>query len=52
MKTNYKIYDTEDEGLFAMIGSHYFKVSDSREVYQQSMKNECKDDCILKDKKG
>lgn len=47
MNTRYKINDSEDENLYIGITSHYFKVSDAKEVYRKSMTNEEKDNSIL-----
>jgi azurin len=47
MITNYKAYDTKEKDVFVSVDSNYFKISDAKEVYQNSLINKGKDDSIL-----
>jgi hypothetical protein len=48
MELRYKTYDTEEKGLYIGVNSHYFNLSDARQVYRESKYNEKnKDDTIL-----
>lgn len=47
MTTRYQAFDSEDSDLYIGVSSHYFKVSDSKDVYRKSLNKEIKDDSIL-----
>lgn len=37
MENRYQVFDTEDEKLYLGVESHYWKVSDSKKVYKDSL---------------
>jgi hypothetical protein len=47
MNNRYQIFDTEENDLYIGVISHYFKVSDAKEVYRKSVDKKEKDDSIL-----
>ncbi|MBN3556060.1 hypothetical protein JYA63_17405 [Fictibacillus nanhaiensis] len=47
MVPNYKAYNTKEKGVYVSVDSNYFKISDAKEVYRNSLDNKCKDDSIL-----
>jgi len=44
---HYKIYDTEDKDTLIGVSSHYFKLSDAKDVYRRSINNGKEDDSLL-----
>ncbi|MDU1845216.1 MAG: hypothetical protein E6778_06685 [Niallia nealsonii] len=47
MVTRYKLYDTEDEKLYIVVESHYFKLTDAKASYRESKAKDKTDDSIL-----
>ncbi len=47
MEHRYRVNDTEKKDLYIGVSSHYFKLSDAKEVYRDSFLTEDEDDSIL-----
>ncbi|RIU93315.1 hypothetical protein D1864_07540 [Oceanobacillus picturae] len=47
MDNRYKIHDTETKELYVGVTSHYFKLSDAKDAYRNSLIGEGSDDSIL-----
>ncbi|WP_175074762.1 hypothetical protein [Terribacillus sp. AE2B 122] len=47
MQDSYKIQDAETKDLYIGVCSHYFSVSDAKDVYTKSLNGERNDDSIL-----
>jgi len=47
METRYRVFDNEDKDLYVAVLSHYFKLSDAKQVFRESKVDETKDDSIM-----
>lgn len=49
METRFQIFDTEDKELYVGVCSHYFKITDAKDIYRKSFIKDAdtKDDSII-----
>lgn len=47
METRYRVFDVEHEDLYVAVLSHYFKLSEAKQVFKESKVTDEKDDSIM-----
>lgn len=47
MECHYKLYDSKEGGLYIGVSNHYFKRSDAKKVYRESLERGNNDDSVL-----